>query len=444
MPASPSASISGGQNAGQVQAAIDAALDELAVVDVDGLPAALEVLTNAVAAKQASASAATDAELLAEKEAREAADTTLTGAAAAAKAVADAALPKAGGAMAGELTVAADATKPLGVVTLQQLTATVNGVINGAPGALDTLKEIADRLELDEGAEAALVAVVAGKLTKTSNLSDVTNAATALANLGGASAAALATEKTAREAIETELGVNPSGEQATVVARLAAMDLVLAGAGSSISAAQAAIEAEVKAREAEEVRAKAAEASKLTFYGYGPVVNPLDNTKWWAPVYRGQSTLTVTLERLMYVPFVTVSAWTLKELTLEISEAVATSVFKVGIYEVNQATALPTTRLSNVEGSGAVIGAKPGTHNVALAINKIYGVCFTSKTAAPKVRSNQTGNPLLGGNEANAISGSNGGLFLAGFSDLPEDLSGKTSAEWGVTSNVPIYGFKKA
>jgi hypothetical protein len=64
-----------------------------------------------------------------------------------------------------------------------------------------------------------------------------------------------------------ELGVNPSGAQADVAARLAAMDLVLAAAGTSIGAAQAAIEAEVTARgldvDGEETRAKAAEAANL-------------------------------------------------------------------------------------------------------------------------------------------------------------------------------------
>jgi hypothetical protein len=57
-------------------------------------------------------------------------------------------------------------------------------------------------------------------------------------------------------AIEKELGTDPAGLQATVKARLEAIDLVLASAGTSISAAQGAIEAEV-------TRATAAEATKL-------------------------------------------------------------------------------------------------------------------------------------------------------------------------------------
>lgn len=76
--------------------------------------------------------------------------------------------------------------------TEAEVEAMIDALINGAPGALDTLKEIADRLALDEGLDEALVTTVAGKLAKAANLSDVANPTTALTNLGGASAASVA------------------------------------------------------------------------------------------------------------------------------------------------------------------------------------------------------------------------------------------------------------
>jgi Polysaccharide deacetylase len=99
---------------------------------------------------------------------------------AAAKGTADGALPKAGGTMTGALTLAADPTNNLHAATKQYVTAQLAALVNGAPGLLDTLKEIADQLATDESGVAALTSVVAGKqpldedLTKLAALSTQT------------------------------------------------------------------------------------------------------------------------------------------------------------------------------------------------------------------------------------------------------------------------------
>ncbi len=70
----------------------------------------------------------------------------------------------------------------------------VNAIIGMSPADLDTLAEIAARIQSGESNYAALVSVIAGKLQKDQNLADLTNAATALANLGlSANARALVT-----------------------------------------------------------------------------------------------------------------------------------------------------------------------------------------------------------------------------------------------------------
>lgn len=112
-----------------------------------------------------------------------------TGAAAAAQATADAALPRAGGTMTGTLTLAGDPATALQAATRQFVLAQVAALVNGAPGALDTLKELADQLAADESAVTALTSTVTGKLSAASNLSDLLNAATARGNLGLGSAA---------------------------------------------------------------------------------------------------------------------------------------------------------------------------------------------------------------------------------------------------------------
>jgi len=88
---------------------------------------------------------------------------------------------------------AATAFEPAGALTAAQAyaDAKITALINGAPGILDTLGEIATALQNDESTAAALATTVAGKLAKASNLSDLANVATARTNLGLAALATL-------------------------------------------------------------------------------------------------------------------------------------------------------------------------------------------------------------------------------------------------------------
>jgi hypothetical protein len=88
--------------------------------------------------------------------------------------------PLASAALTGTPTAptAADATNTAFVHSL------VTNLIGSAPGALDTLGELATQLASDESAVAALTATVTGKLAKVSNLSDLTDFAAARSNLG--------------------------------------------------------------------------------------------------------------------------------------------------------------------------------------------------------------------------------------------------------------------
>lgn len=70
------------------------------------------------------------------------------------------------------------------------LQAAIDGVIAGAPGALNTLNEIAIQLASDESAAAALTTAVTGKLAKTANLSDLSDIVAARTNLGLSAVAA--------------------------------------------------------------------------------------------------------------------------------------------------------------------------------------------------------------------------------------------------------------
>lgn len=80
-----------------------------------------------------------------------------------------------------------------GLATTTDVSDAIDALVAGAPGALDTLLEIADQLADDESAVAALTTTVAGKLAKASNLSDLTDASTARTNLGLGALAVLAT-----------------------------------------------------------------------------------------------------------------------------------------------------------------------------------------------------------------------------------------------------------
>ena len=70
------------------------------------------------------------------------------------------------------------------VATTAFVAGAVAAVINGSPGALDTLNELAAALGNDANFSATITNAIAGKLAKTSNLSDLSDAAAARTNLG--------------------------------------------------------------------------------------------------------------------------------------------------------------------------------------------------------------------------------------------------------------------
>ena len=70
------------------------------------------------------------------------------------------------------------------IATTAFVAAAITAVINGAPGALDTLNELAAALGNDASFATTITNGLAEKLAKASNLSDLTDAAAARSNLG--------------------------------------------------------------------------------------------------------------------------------------------------------------------------------------------------------------------------------------------------------------------
>lgn len=79
---------------------------------------------------------------------------------------------------------ATDGTNSTQIATTAFVQAAISAVINGAPGALDTMKELADALGNDGNFATTITNSLATRLTASSNLSDLTNVATARTNLG--------------------------------------------------------------------------------------------------------------------------------------------------------------------------------------------------------------------------------------------------------------------
>jgi hypothetical protein len=70
------------------------------------------------------------------------------------------------------------------IATTAFVAAAITAIVNGAPGALDTLNELAAALGNDASFATTITNGLAEKLAKASNLSDLTNVATARSNLG--------------------------------------------------------------------------------------------------------------------------------------------------------------------------------------------------------------------------------------------------------------------
>ena len=79
---------------------------------------------------------------------------------------------------------AAAGTNTTQIATTAFVQAAVSALINGAPGALDTLNELATALGSDANFSTTITNALAGKLAIASNLSDLNNVATARTNLG--------------------------------------------------------------------------------------------------------------------------------------------------------------------------------------------------------------------------------------------------------------------
>lgn len=98
----------------------------------------------------------------------------------------DAKAPLASPALTGTPTAptATAGTNTTQIATTAFVGAAVSSLINGAPGALDTLNELAASLGNDANFATTVTNGLAGKLAISSNLSDLNNVATARTNLG--------------------------------------------------------------------------------------------------------------------------------------------------------------------------------------------------------------------------------------------------------------------
>jgi nitrogenase molybdenum-iron protein alpha/beta subunit len=81
-------------------------------------------------------------------------------------------------------TYLSQATAASTYATQSSVSTAISNVINAAPAALDTLKELADALGSDAAFSTTVTTSISGKLAKASNLSDVADVSAARTNLG--------------------------------------------------------------------------------------------------------------------------------------------------------------------------------------------------------------------------------------------------------------------
>ena len=70
------------------------------------------------------------------------------------------------------------------IATTAFVASAISALVNGAPGVMDTLKEISDSLAADPNFAATISTSLSAKLVKASNLSDLTSVSDARTNLG--------------------------------------------------------------------------------------------------------------------------------------------------------------------------------------------------------------------------------------------------------------------
>jgi hypothetical protein len=81
-------------------------------------------------------------------------------------------------------TYLSQATAASTYATQSSVSTAISNVINAAPAALDTLKELADALGSDAAFSTTVTTSLSGKMAKASNLSDVVDVSAARTNLG--------------------------------------------------------------------------------------------------------------------------------------------------------------------------------------------------------------------------------------------------------------------